>query len=89
MEKVVERIPSWALCYIVNGDPEGLTNEDLAQVQGFYDSYRKAGYQIEIISPHEDDEGYFSRYPAFGLPGDVIDCDVLYTSIKQNDNRKD
>lgn len=86
MEKVVERIPTWALCYIINCDPTGLTDEDIAQVQGFYEAYRKTGCQIEIISPHEDCEGYFSRCPAFGLAGEVTDCDVLFTRIEQDDN---
>lgn len=86
MEKAIERIPTWALCYIINGDSEGLTEEDVAQVKGFYETYRKAGCRIEIISPQEGCESYFTRYPAFGLPADVEDCDVLFTRIEKDDN---
>lgn len=82
MEKVVERIPDWALCYIEYGDRNGLTDEDIKMIDAFYESYRKVGMDIQGIYPVKDDnnnfESYFSRYPAFGLPCDVVDCDVMY-----------
>lgn len=88
MESVVERIPGWSLCYIVNGDATGLSEEDLKMVHDFYENYRKEGMEIQGIYPVKDEAGnseeYFSRFPAFGLPGEVVDCDVLYLYIPQN-----
>lgn len=82
MEKTVERIPSWSLCFIEYGDNSGLTDEDVQQVNDFYESYRKHGKVIQGIYPINDEsenfESYFSSSPAFGLPGDVVDCDVMY-----------
>lgn len=77
MERVIERIPSWALNYIINGESQGLTDDEKVLVHTFYESYNKNGYKIQIVSPH--DECYFSKYPAFGLPCEVVDCDVLYS----------
>lgn len=89
MEKVVERIPNWALCYIEYGDKTGLTDEDIKNVDAFYESYRKGGMEIQGIYPVKDDhnnfEAYFSHCPAFGLPCDVVDCDVMY--IISNDSK--
>lgn len=89
MEKVVERIPGWALCYIEYGDKTGLTDEDIKNVDDFYKSYRKEGMEIQGIYPvrdkDEDYEAYFSRCPAFGLPCDVVDCYVMY--IISNDSK--
>ena len=82
MENVVERIPGWALCYIVNGDRDSITDEEIQMVDDFYESYRKGGMEIQGIYPVNDDdenfEAYFSHCPAFGLPCDVVDCDVMY-----------
>ena len=27
--ETIEKIPTWALCYIINGDPTGLSDEDI------------------------------------------------------------
>lgn len=80
MERIIERIPSWALNYIINGESEGLTVDEEIMVHTFYESYNKNGHEIQVVSPH--DESYFSNYPAFGLPCEVVDCDVLYSPKK-------
>lgn len=88
MEKVEERIPSWSLCYIAYGDKRGISDEDVKQVECFYDSYRKNGMEIQGIYPIHDDnenfESYFSSSPAFGLPCDVVDCDVVYICTNES-----
>lgn len=33
--ETIEKIPTWALCYIINGDPTGLSDEDIKMVDGF------------------------------------------------------
>ena len=47
MNRSIEAIPTWSLCYIINGDASGLTDEEI-------------------------------RYPFFGLPTEVEDCDIIY-----------
>lgn len=74
MEKVKENIPSWALTYLLYDDCSGITEEDKKVVDEWIDSYDTA----IIVCPLDDCEEYFTRYPAFGEPCDVIDCDVLY-----------
>ena len=38
--------------------------------------------KVEIVSPRYNEdmctEPYFSRYPFFGLPTEVEDCDIIY-----------
>ena len=69
MNRSIEAIPTWALCYIINGDASGLTDEESKN-------------NIEIVSPRYNEdmctEPYFSHYPFFGLPTEVEDCDIIY-----------
>ncbi len=76
-EKSVERIPTCALPYLVNGDATGLTAEDKKIID---DACRI--YGIEVVVPITDSvEGspqpYFSSSPMFGLPTEVEDCIVI------------
>ena len=70
-------------CYIVNGDASGLTEEEIQTIDRWY-----KGIGVQVVSPVMDDEcgtqPYFSHYPAFGLPTEVVDCDIYYIQpIKQ------
>lgn len=76
-KKSVERIPTYALPYLVNGDATGLTVKDKEIID---DAYRRHG--IEVVVPITDSvEGspqpYFSSTPMFGLPTEVEDCIVI------------
>lgn len=71
-ETYKERVPSWALGYIVNGDIDGLTDEEIQMINNWLNAN-----DYEIVSPVNDGEEYFSNCPAFGLPGGVVDCDCL------------
>ena len=77
MEKTTEKIPTWSLCYLVNGDASGLTDEEIRTIDRWY---KDMGAQT--VSPVMDDEcnlqPYFSHCPAFGLPTEVVDCDILF-----------
>ena len=70
-ESFVERVPSWALPYLVNGDASGLEESEIKMI----DAWRELSH-YEIISPRDEAE-YFSSVPAFGLACDVLDCDCL------------
>ena len=65
------RIPTWARNYLVNADAEGLTEEDLKLVRAWEISWNGP------ISISTSGDPYFSNCPAFGLPCDVEDCEVL------------
>ena len=64
--KTIEKIPTWSLGYLINGDSTGLTDEEIALA----DQWSK-DTKAEVISPHTDIEGkmqpYFTHVPAFGL----------------------
>lgn len=70
MNRSIEAIPTWSLCYIINGDASGLTDEEIRMVD---EAIRKNN--IEIVSPRYNEdmctEPYFSHYPFFGLPTEV------------------
>ncbi len=76
MEFMTEPIPTWALCYLINGDSTGLTDEDLAMIDKWYTDNK-----VQNITTASEQEGtthpYFSHYPAFGLASEVVDCIVM------------
>ncbi|EXZ98027.1 hypothetical protein M087_4470 [Bacteroides fragilis str. S23 R14] len=81
MNKTTEKIPTWSLCYLINGDATDLTEDEINMIDQW-----TSDWQVQIVSPFTDEEGnahpYFSHYPLFGLPTEVEDCDILYL----NDN---
>lgn len=70
VEKCVEKIPSWAICAIINDDRTGLSDEEIRMIE---DWFAETGY--DSVCPPKDDEPYFTYYPAFGLACDVYDCE--------------
>ena len=72
--ETIEKIPTGALCYIINGDPTGLSDEDIKMVEGFVEKW-----QVESVSGGcQEGNASFSHYPAFGLPAEVEECKVIY-----------
>ena len=71
-----EPIPTWALCYLINGDPTGLTDDEIAMIDKWY-----ADNKVQTVTTASEAEGesnpYFSHFPAFGLPAEVTDCHVM------------
>ena len=76
MDTPIEAIPTWALCYLFNSDATGLTDEEIALIDQWYTENKVMG-----ITTATEQEGecfpYFSHYPAFGLPAEVVDCHVM------------
>lgn len=60
-------IPEWAICYLVNGDLDNLTDEELAWCKDFEKSYRVLDWE---------EESHFSWRPLFGLACNVYECTV-------------
>ena len=55
-------IPTWALCYLINADGEGLSDEDRDTVDRWVHSFLPGAFLISV----EDGE-FFARSPEFGL----------------------
>ncbi|MFG6425055.1 hypothetical protein [Duncaniella muris] len=76
MEFTIEKIPVWAVCYLINGTTDNLSDEDKAIIDKWWEQNN-----VVTVSPATDEEGsshpYFSHFPAFGLGSDVIDCNVM------------
>lgn len=67
-----ENVPTWALPYLVNNDPTGLTDEDAAMVDEWAQQFGPSA----SFSPTEDEPG-FTPYPAFGLACNTVDVNVI------------
>lgn len=76
MDFTVGPISTWALCYLINDDRSGLTEDEIPMIDRWYSSNK-----VVTITTANEDYGechpYFSHYPAFGLPTEVIDCSVM------------
>ena len=79
MNKTIEKIPTWSLCYLINGDATSLENNEIKMLDEWM-----AKWGVQIVSPITDENGdmqpYFTHYPLFGLPCEVVDCDIRYTN---------
>lgn len=74
-ETYKERVPSWALCYIVNGDIDGLTDEEIEMINNWLNVN-----DYEIVSPVEGGEEYFSNSPLTEIhliTGEIGICSLL------------
>lgn len=83
MNKTIERIPTWALCYIIDGNAKFLTDNEVLMIDNWYREW-----EIQSVSPVTDEEGnthtYFSQFPLFLgiMPTEVMECEIIYN----NDN---
>lgn len=46
MNRTTEKIPTWSLCYLINGDATALTDEEIRMVDEWVSQW-----QVEIVSP--------------------------------------
>lgn len=51
MEKSIERIPTWSLGYIVNGDATGLNDDEIKMIDDLFHKQH-----IELVCPVENSE---------------------------------
>jgi hypothetical protein len=65
-------IPSYALCYLLYGDTSGMENEDIATVDRWQEKNIPASAHLSV----GEDYGFSTR-PAFGLPCDCTECEVV------------
>ena len=68
----VERIPQWAVCYLVNSDDDSLSSDDKRQVDEYVKRLLKEEH-LRLLGPIEGTESEFERHPAFGLACGTVD----------------
>lgn len=87
IDPVICRIPDYAAPYLVNGDPSGLNQEDIENIDKWVESMNEDGYNVSTwCTVVQDDEGEwciedeaepsYSSSPEFGLPCNVYE--VMY-----------
>ena len=78
-------IPSWALGYLVNGDRDGLSVDDLNTVNHWLDYWTVEADSVNgilNISPTGEQE-FYTKWPEFGLPCMCAECDIsIYVEEK-------
>lgn len=74
--RTVEKISTYCLNYLVNGEIEGLTRQEVGDIDLWW---KECG--VEVVSPITDHQPYFSLYPLFGEPCEVEDCVVICKNI--------
>ena len=67
-------VPTWALPYLINGDLDDISDDELDQIKNWM---KRAGIR-EVFCPDESKESHFTWNPPFGLACDVILCPVEY-----------
>jgi hypothetical protein len=68
----VEKIPVWAVAYLVNGDDSGLTPEGKKTVDDYVERLLKKE-RLRLICPIDGTESEFEPHPAFGLASGTVD----------------
>lgn len=68
----VEKIPDWAVNYLVNSDDSNLTPEDKKMVDDYVERLLKERH-LRLICPIDGTESEFEPHPAFGLASGTVD----------------
>ena len=67
----VERIPQWAVCYIVNEYDDSLEMDAKNLVNDYVDQLERKG--LRLVCPIDGTESEFEPCPAFGLACNTVD----------------
>ncbi len=59
MEFTIEKIPVWAVCYLINGTTDNLSDEDKAIIDKWWEQNN-----VVTVSPATDEEGAAIRISA-------------------------
>lgn len=63
--ETVEDVPTWAACWLMYGEDDSLTPEDVADVSAYVLELEAAG--LRLVAPIDGTENDFCARPAFGL----------------------
>ena len=70
MKLTLEKIPTYMMPFFINDDTEGYTDKEINEAKEWLET---SGVKEVILPSDEDYQPYFSCYPAFGKPCDVVD----------------
>lgn len=76
METSIEKVPTYLMGYLINGDATGLTEQEVNSVDNLLREQ-----SVELVCPPSSDEDwlpYFSSSPWIRLPTEVVDCTIVY-----------
>ena len=71
----IERIPQWAVCYLVNNDDSALSPEDRKMVDNYVKQLLEKEH-LRLVCPINGTENRFCSHPAFGLPCETVDFEA-------------
>ena len=71
----IERIPQWAVCYIVNSDDSYLAPEDKKMVDDYVKQLLEKEH-LRLVCPIDGSENEFCSAPAFGLACGTVDFEA-------------
>lgn len=71
-------IPIYAINYLINGVPTGLTKRDIANIEAWLGD--KNGPVVVVPSDEwlENDSVFFTWFPEFGEPCNCFECDLYF-----------
>lgn len=81
--KTFDRIPDWAIYYMMYGDPDGLTDDDISQVAKFMKTHNLSRL-VEVLDI--DQESSFYHHPDFGLGSGCRKC--VFESLSKEQEKK-
>ena len=74
------KIPDYSLPYLINGDDNGLSDEDRNTIDGYmlqyYELAEENNGHVIIGFEHSDEEPFFTWNPEFGLACNVMTCTI-------------
>ena len=73
------QVPAWSLCYLVNGDSTGISDEEQAEVDSWYSQFMQESQESggDVIFSITDESEYFTWNPDFGLACHCVECEIL------------
>ena len=74
MKLTLEKIPEYMMPFFINDDTEGCTDKEINEAKEWLET---SGVKEVILPSDEDYQPYFSWYPSFGEPCDVVDCQCV------------
>ena len=74
MKLTLEKIPEYMMPFFINDDTEGYTDKEINEAKEWLET---SGVKEVILPSDGDYQPYFSCYPAFGKPCDVVDCQCV------------
>ena len=72
-------IPSYAVCYLIYGESDNLSEEDIKNIDSWVEKMQNDNNGKSFdISPISGRDEYFNPCPCFGLPCNSLDCWIIY-----------